>query len=37
MNVHKGPAVTCEALANFQSKVEAKTAQVGIVGLGYVA
>jgi UDP-N-acetyl-D-glucosamine dehydrogenase len=36
MNVNKGTVVTCEALANFQSKVEAKAAQVGIVGLGYV-
>jgi len=36
MNVNRGTVVTCEALANFQSKIEAKTAQVGIVGLGYV-
>ena len=36
MNMNKGTVVTCEALANFQSKVEVKTAQVGIIGLGYV-
>ena len=34
--MNKGNVVTCEALANFQSKVEAKAALVGIVGLGYV-
>ena len=36
MNVNKGTVVTCEILATFQSKVEAKTAQVGVIGLGYV-
>ena len=36
INVNKGTVVMCEALANFQAKVEAKTAQVGINGLGYV-
>jgi UDP-N-acetyl-D-glucosamine dehydrogenase len=36
MNVNKGTVATCEILATFQSKVEAKTAQVGVIGLGYV-
>jgi UDP-N-acetyl-D-glucosamine dehydrogenase len=36
MNVNKATVVTCEILAAFQSKAEAKTAQVGVIGLGYV-
>ena len=34
--MNKGTVVTCEILATFQSKVDAKTAQVGVIGLGYV-
>ena len=36
MNSNKGIVATSEILAAFQSKIEAKTAQVGIIGLGYV-
>jgi len=36
MNVTKETGATPEILATFQSKVEAKTAQVGVIGLGYV-
>ena len=34
--MNKETAVGCEVLSAFQSKIEAKTAQVGIIGLGYV-
>ena len=36
MNNNKGTVATSEVLAAFQSKIVAKTAQVGIIGLGYV-
>lgn len=36
MDSNKGIVATSEILAGFQSKIEAKTAQVGIIGLGYV-
>ena len=34
--MNKGTVATCEILTTFRSKVEAKTTQVGIIGLGYV-
>jgi UDP-N-acetyl-D-glucosamine dehydrogenase len=36
MDSNKGIVATNEILAAFQSRIEAKTAQVGIIGLGYV-
>ena len=36
MKVNKGTVATGEILVTFQSKVEAQTAQVGVIGLGYV-
>ena len=36
MDSNEGIVATSEILAAFQSKIEAKTAQVGIIGLGYV-
>jgi UDP-N-acetyl-D-glucosamine dehydrogenase len=36
MSANNAPAATSEVLAAFQSRVEAKTAHVGIIGLGYV-
>jgi len=36
MDSNNGTVATSEILATFQSKIEAKTAQVGIIGLGYV-
>ncbi len=34
--MNKGTLAASEVLATFQSKIEAKTAQVGVIGLGYV-
>jgi UDP-N-acetyl-D-glucosamine dehydrogenase len=34
--MNKGTVVAGETLGAFQSKIEAKTAQVGVIGLGYV-
>ena len=36
MDSNEGIVATSEILAAFQSKIEAKTVQVGIIGLGYV-
>jgi UDP-N-acetyl-D-glucosamine dehydrogenase len=36
MSVNKTAAATSEVLAAFQSKIEAKTTRVGVIGLGYV-
>src|ERR1039458_8893684 len=36
MDSNQGIVAPSEILAAFQSKIEAKTAQVGIIGLGYV-
>ena len=34
--MNKETAVGCEVLSAFQSKVDARAARVGIIGLGYV-
>jgi UDP-N-acetyl-D-glucosamine dehydrogenase len=36
MDAHKGMVAKNELLASFQTRIEAKSAQVGVIGLGYV-